>query len=41
MPHEGKVMDWIDTHRGKHIAVEDIFLSKVFALTMLDLLGEE
>jgi len=34
-------MDWIEAHRGKHVTVEDIFLSKVFALTTLDLLGEE
>ena len=41
MPHEEIVMDWIDAHRGKYVAVEDICLPKVFALTTLDLLGEE
>jgi hypothetical protein len=41
MPHEEKVMDRIEAQRGKHIAVEDIFFSKVFDLTMLDLWGEE
>ena len=37
-----KVMDYIEAHSDEHIGVEDILLTtKVYALTMLDLLGAE